>query len=58
MILTLIENTNKNEKSFLFVWYFAHLIVSLHPKYISDYYDDARKNTFYNDASAPCCLCR
>ena len=23
------QNTTKNEKSFLFVWYFAHLIVPL-----------------------------
>ena len=33
-VLTL-ENTSKNEKTFLFVWYFAHLIVSLqHEIYI------------------------
>ena len=31
MVLTL-ENTNKKEKISFFVWYFAHLIVSLHSK--------------------------
>ena len=25
------ENQNQNEKFFLFVWYFAHLIVNLSP---------------------------
>ena len=29
-VLTL-ENTSKNENIFLFVWYFAHLIVPLSP---------------------------
>ena len=26
-----LENTSKNENSFLFAWYFAHLIVPLSP---------------------------
>ena len=30
--ILLFENTSKNKKTFLFVWYFTHLIVSLQTK--------------------------